>query len=48
MRSMRRSIHQTCAGFEEQEGFFSARLFRRELCTRICKQISEIRDPGWI
>jgi hypothetical protein len=51
MRIMRRSIHQTCAGFEDHEGFFSTRLSERELCARICKgprlhkEMSEIRGP---
>ena len=50
VRSMRRSIHQTCAGFEDHEGFFSTRLSERELCAGICKgprlhKETEIRGP---
>jgi len=47
---MSRSIHQTSAGFEDHEAFFSTRLSERELCARICKgprlhKEMEIRGP---
>jgi hypothetical protein len=50
MRIMRRSIHQTCAGFEDNGGFFSTRLSGRELSARTCNgprlhKEMEIRGP---